>query len=335
LTLFTGISLTKSTEVLFDVESAGGRCISAALGMAGFTNLDVVRNPTLGSKPYPARYIIRQIIGLSKEMVDATPGPFGIAKKVPVRRLEFRFGKLSTADFFDVNSAGSDSHLQFRNWAVDNNGAYDYAADTRGYTYGAMLEYYDRGWALRFMEALMPTVPNGMILDWSLNRSRAENVELQLNRGFIPGKDGVIRVLGFLNHANMGTYRDAIDTYLQGQTTVPDISATERYGTAKYGFGLNVEQQLTKPVRLFGRLGWNEGRHESYVYTEVNESAEVGAQFSGSTWKRPNDQIGVAEVVNGISGDHRRYLQLGGQGFILGDGNLNYGYEHITEAYYT
>jgi high affinity Mn2+ porin len=141
--------------------------------MAGFTDLDAVRNPSLGQAPYPARYMVRQIIGLSKETIEATPGFLGIASIVPVRRIELRFGKLSTVDFFDLNSVGSDSHLQFMNWVVDNNGAYDYAADTRGYTYGALIEYYDRLWAARFMEALMPTVANGMKLDWDLARARS------------------------------------------------------------------------------------------------------------------------------------------------------------------
>jgi high affinity Mn2+ porin len=38
------------------------------------------------------------------------------------------------------------------NWAVDNNGAYDYAADTRGFTYAALLEYHDRHMVARFAD---------------------------------------------------------------------------------------------------------------------------------------------------------------------------------------
>jgi len=335
LTLFTGFRLTGSTEILLDVESAGGSGISSALGMAGFTNLDVVRNPTLGSKPYAARYMVRQIIALGKERTKIAPGPLGITGSVPVRRLELRFGKLSTADFFDINSVGSDSHLQFMNWTVDNNGAYDYAADTRGYTYGALAEYYDRRWALRFMEALMPSVANGLTLDWSLARSRSENVEWQLQRAILPRRDGAIRVLAYLNHANMGTYRDVIDSSLAGNgPDRPDVTGTRRPGTAKYGFGLNIEQEVAKPVRVFARWGWNEGRHESFAYTEVNQTVAAGAEWTGSIGRRHNDRIGLAAVANAISGDHRRYLEAGGSGFLLGDGHLNYGREDILEAYY-
>ena len=86
-------------------------------------------------------------------------------------------GKFGMVDFFDVNDVGSDSHLQFMNWAIDQNGAYDFAADTRGYTWGAIVEYQDRKWGFRFAEALMPSVANGINLVWNLRRARAENYE--------------------------------------------------------------------------------------------------------------------------------------------------------------
>src|SRR5271165_4039078 len=155
-TLFLGYELTHTTEVFLDVESAGGHGLSNALGLAGFVNLDVVRNPSLGDVPYLARLMIRQIIPLSKEMVTVERGPLSLATSMPARRIEFRLGKFTIPDFFDTNTYGSDSHLQFLNWTVDNDGAYDYAANTRGYTDGAILEYDDHWWSARFVEALMP-----------------------------------------------------------------------------------------------------------------------------------------------------------------------------------
>jgi high affinity Mn2+ porin len=139
-TLFLGYELTHTTEVYLDVESAGGHGLSNALGLAGFTNLDVVRNPSLGDVPYLARLMLRQIIPLSKERVAVERGPLALATSLPARRLEFRLGKFTIPDFFDANTYGTDSHLQFLNWTVDNDGAYDYAANTRGYTDGAILE---------------------------------------------------------------------------------------------------------------------------------------------------------------------------------------------------
>ena len=131
-----------------DVESAGGAGLSNALGVAGFTNVDVVRNPTLGEQPYVSRVMLHYTVPLSRETTEGTRNPLALTSIVPVRRLEIRLGKMSTADFFDLNSVGSDSHLQFMNWALVNNGAYDYAADTRGYTYGLVFEYYARSWPL-------------------------------------------------------------------------------------------------------------------------------------------------------------------------------------------
>ena len=333
LTLYTGVRVTKSTEILFDIESAGGRGISDAFGLAGFTNLDVVRNPTLGSKPYLARLLFHQTIALGEESVPAERNFLSLMPVKPEKRIEIYFGKLGIADFFDTNAVGSDSHLQFMNWTVDNNGAYDYAADTRGYSVGAVFDYEDRNWGLRFAEALMPTVANGIKLDWNLRRARAENLELRVQP--LPGHKTTIRLLSYLNHANMGSYREAIEAFTQGREPQPDIEAHRRQGRHKYGFGLNVEQPLPHDIRLYGRLGWNEGRHESFAYTEVNSSISTGGDLQGRSWHRPSDRVGIAYVNNGISRDHRRYLQLGGKGFLLGDGGLTYGREEIVESYYT
>jgi len=335
LTLYTGVQLTKRTEILFDVESAGGRGISDALGLAGFTNLDVVRNPSLGSKPYLARLMIHQIIPLSKETTDTKRGPFSLPTRLPIRRIEIRAGKFSMADFYDVNSVGSDSHLQFMNWTIDNNGGYDYAADTRGYTFGLLVEYQDRNWGVRFAEALMPKVANGINLEWNLHRARSENLELEFRHNFIPGRAGVLRLLTYMNHANMGSYREAIENFRAGRTSVPDITAHPAQTRIKYGVGINYEQEVTKQLRFFGRYGWNEGRHESFAYTEVNNTVALGFDFTGDRWRRNHDKIGVAFVTNGISADHRLYLALGGKGFLLGDGALTYGRENILETYYT
>jgi high affinity Mn2+ porin len=143
LTLFTGWKPTQNTELLCDVQETGGNGLGQALGVAGFFNLDVVRNPTLSKAPYMARLMIHRIIPLGGKMNPAERNPYSLFRELPERRLELRFGKMSLADFFDLNSYGTDSNFQFMNWTVDNNGAYDYAADTRGFTYAAMAEYHD------------------------------------------------------------------------------------------------------------------------------------------------------------------------------------------------
>ncbi len=334
-TLYTGFQITKQLEILADVESAGGAGLSNALGIAGFPNVDVVRNPSLPEAPYVARVMLHYTIPLSKEMTEATRNPLALASEVPVRRLELRLGKMSTVDFFDLNAVGSDSHLQFMNWAIVNNGAFDYAADTRGYTYGFVAEYYDKAWAARFGELLMPTVANGIQLDWNIARASGENFEVEYHPTLLPKRAGVVRALTFVNHANMGSYQEAIDGYLSGKDPVPDIVEYRKQGRVKYGFGLNMEQELSPLWRAFGRLGWSNGATESFAYTEIDRTAEIGSDFRGKPWHRSEDKVGAAFVVNGLSHDHEEYLALGGLGFILGDGALNYGLEKIFETYYT
>jgi high affinity Mn2+ porin len=335
LTLLTGLRINGSTEFLFDVQETGGHGIGEALGLAGFTNLDVVRNPLLTKAPYVARLMWHQIIPLSGEKSAAERTPLSLFTQLPVRRLEIRFGKFSLVDFFDLNTYGSDNNFQYMNWTLDNNGAYDYAADTRGYTYAAMVEYDDRHWAVRFAEALMPKVANGINLDADLGRARSENVEFELHHSFVPHREAVLRLLGYANHANMGAYSVAVADFLAGKAPKPDITAHPLQTTTKYGFGVNVEQPLTDWLGLFARWGWNEGQHESFAYTEVDETEQVGAGAQGTKWKRKLDRAGLAFISNGISRDHQKYLALGGLGFVLGDGNLNYGRENIVETYYT
>ena len=335
LTLYTGFQINKRTEVLFDLESAGGRGISDALGLGGFTNVDVVRNPTLGAAPYVARAMVHRVFALSSKEEDAERTPLSLLTKQPERRLELRAGKMSLADYFDVNSVGSDSHLQFLNWTSVNNGAYDYAADTRGYTFAAMAEYEDRKWGVRFGEALMPKVANGPNLDADIFRARSENIEFEFRPELLPERHTVLRLLSYVNHANMGSYREAINAFLAGVDPQPNIIAHRKQGRIKYGFGFNGEQELTKTWRAFARLGWNEGENESFAYTEVDQAIEIGADFRLERWRRPADKIGLAFISNGISRLHQLYLALGGQGFLLGDGRLTYAREDILESYYT
>src|SRR5713226_5572528 len=302
LTLFTGVRLNNTTELLCDVQESGGHGIGEALGLGGITNLDVVRNTTLSKAPYVARLMWHQIIPLSGEKASSARTPFSLFPTLPARRLEIRFGKMSIVDFFDLNSYGGDTTLQFMNWTVDNNGAYDYAADTRGFTFAAMLEYHDRRWAVRFAEGLMPKVANGIHLDANVSRAHAENIEFELHGTVLRHQEGIVRFLSFVNHANMGSYREAVDNFLAGITTKPEITAHPVQTTIKYGFGANFEQPLNEWMGVFGRWGWNEGRHESFAYTEVDQTAQIG---------------------------------LGGSGFLLGDGRLRYGRENIVESYYT
>ena len=351
-TIYTGFELNPrprfDTDVIFNLESSGGRGVSEALGLAGFTNLDVVRNPSLGPKPYMARIQLHQTIGLTSKLTDGQRTQFSLATKVPERRFDLRAGKMSLPDEMDQNNPGSDSHLQFMNWTVDNNGAWDYAADTRGYTYALITEYDDVAWSIRYAIALMPTVANGTDLQWNLRRASGQNWEFEYRktpfallpeRLLSPKLKGTVRVLTYLNHANMGDYRDANERALLARaegdlSAVPVITDHAPAVTIKYGLGLNFEQELPADLRVFGRFGWNDGKHEDYAYTEVEQTFELGGDLAGNRWGRPNDKIGFVGVTNAIKKDHQEYLALGGLGFLLGDGRLNYAREDILETYY-
>ncbi len=323
MTLYSGFVLRPHHELLLDVESAGGRGISDASGLAGFTNLDVVRNPSLGSKPYIARLMYHGVFALSHDDQPQERTFLSLMTRVPARRIEVRIGKMGLVDFFDLNGVGGDSHLQFMNWAIDNNGAFDYAADTRGYTIGAMVEYDDRAWSVRGAVALMPAIANGIKLDKHPRSARGQNVEFERRWTKTIG-----RVLLYDNRATMGNYRRSL-----ALSNPPDITATRRRGRAKAGIGVSAEHSVTDSVRVFARAGWNDGRNESFAYTEIDRTVQFGGD--ARIPRRSADKAGVAIAVNRISAAHRDYLGAGGLGFILGDGRLTYGHETIIEGYYT
>jgi hypothetical protein len=338
-TLYTGIRLNDSTEILVDIEDASGFGMSNSLGLAGYTNIDVVRIPGEGSPlstaPYLARGMIHKVFALSKDKVENERNPLSLFDELPRRRLELRFGKFTLPDFEDQNAVGSDSHFQFANWTLVNNGAWDYAADTRGYTVGLVADFEDRNWGFRIAEALMPKIANGIDLVWKPWQAHSENFEYELRHGLLPKRAGVVRLLAYTNHANMGIYRQAIAQFEEHLVPTPDITNHPWHVTCKYGFGVNLEQNLAPHLTAFGRFGWNNGKTESFAYTEVDQTFAGGVRADGAWWHRRFDRAGVALVTNAISKDHQTYLADGGFGFLLGDGRLKYGRETIVESYYT
>jgi len=221
LTLYTGARVNDSTEVIVDIEEAGGTALSTGLGLAGNPDLDIVRNPLLSKAPYLARGMFHKVFALSDDKIENERTPLSLFNELPRRRLEVRFGKFSLPDFFDQNSVGSDTHFQFTNWSVDNNGAWDYAADTRGFTVGAVADFEDRNWGFRFAEALMPKVANGIDLVWRPWQVHAENFEYESRHSLIPKKSGVLRLLAYTNYANMGIYRGAVIQFEEGLVPAP------------------------------------------------------------------------------------------------------------------
>jgi len=158
---------------------------------------------------------------------------------------------------------------------------------------------------------------------------------LEYHTALLPNRATVVRALGFVNHANMGSYRDAIHGYLSGQDSVPDVTLYRKQGRVKYGFGANMEQELTKNIGVFARLGWNDGKTESFAFTAIDRLATGGVSITGERWRRPFDTVATELTVSGISGVHALYLARGGYDFLIGDGRLQYGPEYISESYYS
>jgi len=311
---------------------AGGRGFSATDGIANFSNGEMPRVSTATPKPYLARLFVTQDFGFgdARESVESDANQLGGTR--PMTRYSITLGRFTVTDFFDNNRYSHDPRMQFMGWGVMYNGAWDYPADTRGYTWGWVHEFHTRRWSLRYASVAMPLTANGLRFDRRLFRDRGDVGEAEL-RVHPRGHDGAIRILAYGNHANAGTYGDALRLAAQ-QGGRPDVTATRRVGTLKYGFGINVEQEIKKDVGVFGRLGWNDGKTESFAFTAIDRLATAGISFSGHRWKRSKDTAATELTVGGISGVHAVYLQRGGLDFLIGDGTLRYGPEVIWESYY-
>jgi high affinity Mn2+ porin len=332
-TLFIGRRLWKNAAVYFNPEVAGGSGLSSARGIAGFTNGETFRIGVADPVLYLARLYVRQVFAIGPETDEDVDDLNQVAGPTPRRYFALSLGKLSVADYFDQNSYSHDPRTQFMNWSLMSAGGWDYAANTRGYTVGGVLEYVTPGFSARFASTLLPTYANGPLLDYRYTKAHAETLELTKTY-HLAHRQGTVRVLGFRNVAPMATYRSAV-ALGQALGQQPTLESVRRDGHTKVGFGLNAEQEITDNVGLFARVSYNDGRNETWAFTEIDHSASLGVVSTGARWHRPGDRLGLAVVANGISPEHQAYLAAGGYGFILGDGALNYGLEKIGELYYS
>ena len=319
-------------EVYFNPEVALGIPLSGLTGLGGFTNGEIAR--TAGPHPtfYRARLFLRQTWGLGggTERVEADANQ--LAGSVDRRRLVLTAGNLSLIDIFDDNAYSHDPRTQFLNWSLLTHGAYDFAADARGYTSGFALEYFHDDWAIRAGRFMQPREPNQLALDYALFRHYGDQVEIE-HAHSLGGQPGKLRFLVFRNVANMSRFQDAIDRAgVAGGA--PDINQVRFGRKSRRGVGVNVEQAISENAGLFGRAMWSDGKTETYAYTEIDTSVSGGALVKGRSWGRAQDTLGVAFSRNGLSAVRRDYLAAGGLGFFLGDGRLNYRPETIVEAYY-
>jgi high affinity Mn2+ porin len=328
LDLLAGVRLWRGAEAHIDGLVWQGFGLSKTLGVDGFPNGEAFRLGTKVPNANISRLFLRQVIGFGGEQEAVADDSLHLAGKQDVSRLTFTVGKMSAKDIFDNNAYANDARSQFMNWGLVANEAWDYPADSIGYITGFATELNQPLWALRYGFFQMPRTANGVALDPHFLEAWGMVTEFE-RRYTLGSRHGTVRLLGFLNQANMGSYEDAVASPIRPA----DITATRDY-RHKFGFGLNVEQELTDTLGLFSRLGWSDGRTEAWAFSDVDRTASIGLSLKGRGWSRPNDIVGLAGILNAISHEHQEFLAAGGTGILAGDGALNYGWEKIIETYY-
>jgi high affinity Mn2+ porin len=330
-TAFVGLRLWQGAALYFDPEIDQGFGLSQTLGVAGFPNGEAQK----ASYPVPRlnldRLIVRQTFGLGGEQAIAEDGPNQLPEKRDVSRITVTAGRMSVGDGFGLNAFAQDPRMQFLNWNIYGSGSYDWTMDRPGFTWGAFAELNQRRWAVRVAYFLEPTESNGNAYDLDVPTRGQYLVEPELRYALL-GQPGVLRLMAWATRANMGSYTEAVamPTTTPGY---PDITQT-RQVRFTYGFVANVEQAVTRDLGLFSRASWTPGQVEVMGWTDCDESASLGLLLTGRLWRRPDDQLGLAGVVEGLSPEARAYFAAGGMGIVIGDGKLDYRPEQIAEAYY-
>ncbi|HEV2480962.1 MAG TPA: carbohydrate porin [Puia sp.] len=337
-TLFLGRRLWKNAAVYVDPELSGGRGLSSAVGVAGALNGETYRIGDPAPVVTMARYYLQQVISLGGTGYETTADAANqTAGMLPSRRITLTAGKFSVSDFFDRNGYSHDPRSQFLNWSLMSNGAWDYPANTRGYTTGVVAELAVPGWAVRLSSVAVPIVANHSAMEYVFGKAHSETAEFERQLHF-GGRPGAVRLLFSHTASRAPSYKEGMVALTDHDSALLAVISGNAEGTSygghKTGVFLNMEQQVSNTIGIFARAGWNDGKGATWAFTEIDQTAHAGLSFNGSRWKRAEDVAGIAGVVNGISADHRAFLKAGGYGFIIGDGNLNYGHEEILEAYY-
>jgi high affinity Mn2+ porin len=345
LDVMAGVRLWSGAEAYVDGLMWQGFGINNVVGVEGFPSAEAYRIGTAVPNGSIVRLFVRQTIGLGGEQEEVVDDQLSLAGKRDISRLTFTFGRFSAVDIFDTNAYAGDSRRQFMNWGLVSNEAWDYPADTIGFDTGLAVELNQPKWTLRYAVFAVPSVANNFTaedqaLAWPYHSS-AHNLPFSLGQGMvweferrynINTHPGAFRFLSFLNRADMFSYAAAVPI-LKANGPGADLSAATAY-RYKYGFGLNAEQEITKNLGLFSRLGWNDGQEQAWMFSDVDYAASFGLSLKGEPWRRPADTFGLAGLLNGITRAEQEFLAAGGTGILAGDGNLNYAWEKILETYY-
>ena len=331
-TVFVGAKVA-DTELYWNPEFVQGLPFSGLHGLGGFTNGENQRGIGTELQGYRARLFGRHTFNIGGTLEEERRSEQNQVKTAyAAERVVVTAGNLSVLDVFDVMDYSRDARTQFMNWASLTYGAWDYAADARGYTWGAAIEYITPKFQARAGRFLVPVESNGLRLDWSFRKRYSDALEVEIPYKLL-GKEATARCMLFENLVNAGAYQDAL-TLGSLSGGVPDVGLVRR-DQKKRGFGMGTQVELSDSVGAYVRAGWNDGKNETFMFTEIDRSVAAGTLIKGTAWSRPGDKLGVASYLNGLSRNHRDYLAAGGLGFFLGDGRLSYGVEKILETFYS
>jgi high affinity Mn2+ porin len=356
-TVFLGLKLWPGAQAYFVPEVIAEQPLSDLHGLgSAIQNFELQKNGAMTPKIYRSRAYLQQTINLGGKRVPLDSNPMQLGGAVDSRRLLFVVGNYSVLDFFDKNTFAGDLRQQFFNMAFLTNAAYDFAADARGYAYGAMAELHYDDWAARIGRFTPPQQPNQLALDFEFYKFYGDQAEIEHTHTIL-GREGVIRVLGFRNRENMGRFDDAIAKYESDPSVfngansancgppspyaaftvnahAPDLCWV-RKPNVKLGIGINLEQYVTSDIGVFFRAMYADGQTEVYSYTATDRSLSFGALAKGGEWHRPADVAGVGAGFGWISKAHADYLRMGGIDGFIGDGNITPAAETVLEAFYS
>ena len=331
-TLFINYHPFKNAFIIFNPEAAGGKGLSKTLGVAGFPNGEIYRVGNPAPQPYIARLYFEYRFPFNHRKIWKAITPDSAKSIVYQNYLSILAGKFSITDFFDGSDISHDPRLQYLNWSLMASGAWDYPANVRGYTMGVVAQAFLNEWKIRAALTGVPIEANGKELQFKGGDAMGTAIEFEKDNLFKKNESTFTNLhLGaFYNRARMGNYALA----LKSAPLSPDIISTRLYGRDKKGIYGIIDNHFGN-ILHFIRGSYNDGKNETWAFTEIDRSAATGFSFKGNLWKRDNDMFGIAAVVNGLSADHKNYLRSGGYGFLIGDGQLNYGTENIIETYYS
>ncbi|MFI4935800.1 MAG: carbohydrate porin [Caulobacterales bacterium] len=330
--LFLGVRPWKGAQAWLDMDMDQGFAPSNTLGAAGFVNGEGAKVGHHSPYYRPQRFFLQQTFELGGGEDEVDPDMFEFGGKTTKNRIVVTVGKFGLGDVMDDNRYAHDPRNDFLNWALIDTGSFDYAADAWGFSAGAVVEWRQGDWTLRGGVMDLSNVPNSPTLTTGLRQFQGD-VELERRQSWF-GREGKIKILGFATRGEMGRFDDAVRLAQLTETT-PDTARVRHYRT-RLGISLNIEQPVSDDAGLFLRAGWDQGQYESYEYTDIDETVAGGVSISGDKWRRKDDTVAVALVVNGISKAHEAYLNAGGLGILVGDGRLPHpGAEITVEAYYS